>query len=772
MESVIEWMLQSRYIFRESLYSNNSKSLELNSTSLAHKDDTARAFCDIHTTSEKMRRQMIEIASYCSPRITARQWIENMCFIVMDWFEGSEGFKEQINDNPKADEHRSFKPVNAFMGSKFTQLPGLKIENRESLADPSSYVAVSYCWNREQVEWYPDQGPLVISERNSLRRTKTPNDVLKRAIAYAAHENVNSIWIDQECINQDDPVDKERGIQAMDIVYQEASHPIAILETYFDTQAEVDSFCSIVHDDAYPFHPSQLQALESILDSLAADSWFTRAWTLQESTSAGVSMVLLIGCNVDLNKPDFLGATPGEIEISIWDFQNAMVIARLIIEEHLAAQTWPDDRIAIQASNSADELWNVFPFICPDSRVRDLSHRQSCAAAQALRFLDDRSNSLFPDRLSILANLCQYEYRIESRVLTLPQYSFTTCVMTLAILNGDMSLLGGYEGEDIVQRGQSRIDARHSRNVFQSHGTHHGTDSCLNFGFSWGPIPTGCLEEIRYREEFGDILRLKSSTLSDDGLRVSGILWRVDHPIAVPRTQNLFSAKWQQELEFQKGWNSDVTKFITRTRTLIREFLWVLLNELTAIGHVQLAKSIWHYVQPPGVDQDGFSSKSLEPPHPFDTVFSHFNETAKWKDSTQEFKSHTIIERIHVLDTILGLGPGSTEASLERIIVEQVCSTGKLMCGSLMDRAVAAAADHNGPAVLFENCLEGDLVFTPWTSLGNRVANSSYSTEALSWTVIDTERIAAGPCPVLHCLDRRRGYWDAEESMVRDYVLA
>lgn len=361
-----------------------------------------------------------------------------------------------------------------------------------------------------------------------MRRTESPNDVLKRAIAYAAHENVNSIWIDQECINQNDSSDKERGIQVMDIVYQEASHPIAILETYFDTQAEVDSFCSIVDEDLYPFQPSQIITLESILNSLAADSWFTRAWTLQESTSAGVSMVLLIGCNKNLNKPDLLGTTAGEIEISIGDFLNAMVNARLIIEEHLTAHTWPDDQNAVQASNSADELWHVFPSIYPDdpSRVQDSFHlhRMSCNAAQALRYLEDRSNSFFPDRLSILATLCQYEHRVESKVLELPQYSFTTCVMTLAILNGDMSLLGGYEGEDLAQAGEIRMDGRSFRNVFQNYGTHYDIDSRFNFGFSWGPIPTGCLKEIKYLEEFDYRLRLKPSVLSDDGLRVSGTL--------------------------------------------------------------------------------------------------------------------------------------------------------------------------------------------------------------------------------------------------------
>lgn len=660
-ESVFEWMLYMRYIFRESLSKNYSKSPEVNLISLAHKDDTARAFRDIHSTSEHMRRKMIEISLYSSKRTETQQWTENMRFIILDWLEGGEDFKEQTNYYLKADEHRFFKPFNVATGSKPARLPGLKLKNRKSLADSSSYVAVSYCWNREQVEWFPDQGPLFISEENhSLRRTKSPNDVLERAFAYAAHENINSVWIDQECINQNDPLDKERGIQVMDIVYQEASHPIAILETYFDTQAEVDSFCSIVNEELYPFQPSQIVALESILDSLAADSWFTRAWTLQESTSAGVSMVLLIGCNNSLEKPDFLGATPGEIEISIGDFLNAMVNARWIIEEHLTAHTWPDDQTAVKASNSADELWNVFPSMSFHHR------RLSCSAAQALRYLDDRSNSFLPDRLSILANLCQYEYRIESKVLELPQYSFTTCVMTLAILNGDMSLLGGYEGEDITMADQIRVDGRiTSQHVFPNYGTHYDIDSHFNFGFSWGPIPTGCLKEIKYVEEFEYILRLKPSLLSDDGLRVSGTLWHVNHHVLVPKTQKLFSSKWQQVLEVYEGRSSDANKFITRIRTLLAEFFWALISELMTIGHTKLAKSIWYLIQPAGVDKYGNSSKSLEPPYLFNRISSYFNERAKPRDSIPELEIKTIVERIRVHVRYVGPGiVGFREASI------------------------------------------------------------------------------------------------------------
>ena len=97
-------------------------------------------------------------------------------------------------------------------------------------------------------------------------------------------------------------------------------------------------------------------------------------------------------------------------------------------------------------------IWNYIPFIVPnftpDARKIDTSQLQVCNAAQALTFLSNRFNSFFPDRLAILANLCDYEYRINTEALELPNSSFSICCLKLAIVNGDMSLLGGYRDEE------------------------------------------------------------------------------------------------------------------------------------------------------------------------------------------------------------------------------------------------------------------------------------------------------------------------------------
>jgi Heterokaryon incompatibility protein (HET) len=69
---------------------------------------------------------------------------------------------------------------------------------------------------------------------------------LHRAIAYAIAYKVPFIWIDQECIEQNDCLDKELGIHSMDIVYRRSDHPLGITDTFIVAQPEVDFFAALL----------------------------------------------------------------------------------------------------------------------------------------------------------------------------------------------------------------------------------------------------------------------------------------------------------------------------------------------------------------------------------------------------------------------------------------------------------------------------------------------------------------------------------------------
>ena len=739
-------------------------------------NDVGRNLCDIQASPGHLREQMVGLSNNGYRRSRARGWINRMRFLILNELSRGKATSSQSeSDSSEVKPHLSaFAPHLLDSSKEFLQLA-----RRAALKDASAYVAVSYCWNRERSDWSPSDSdkPLqVICENLSRRPSNAPSDVLYRSMAYAKAQNVNAIWIDQECIDQNDAVEKANAIQEMDLVYQESDHPVAVLEFCFLTQIELDVFASICDLVLYTFDPSQIEVLESVLGALTDEKWFERAWTLQESVSAGASMILLLGCPGLLKSPHF-GVTPGEFEISIFDFQQAMVNTRIIIEEGLAASIWPDSSSAINASNCADVLWNYIPTTIPDifsdTLEIDTSHRQGCNAAQALTFLDDRLNSFFPDRLAILANLCDYEYRIKPEVLELPNSSFSICAHTLAILNGDMSLLDGYSNEEEGLRhkdGRSTwsmtlAEDRRSKGI-----VYHNDDYDLQsntYGFSWGPKPSACLDNITYLEENAGMFRLKPASLSMHGLRVCGVLWDVNSLVSVPKTHMTFASRWQEEVAFQKG--ESLFGGLERQRPLIQDFFWVLLYELINLGFCDLGRTIWNFVQPLGKTKsfNVAEHKSLGAPLPYsyDMIFGHLVRDSAANQQVI-YDEQEVRGRIYAPH--MNFDP-ENEASdrplLERLLIEQVCKDGAIICGAPKD-----FTPNKEPYVWFEACKLGDQVFTPVTNLGDRVPHSNYRNQALSWRVLGTGQ-SADDCSIMHCVGRRRGFWRLEGLNHQDYIL-
>jgi predicted nucleic acid-binding protein len=149
--------------------------------------------------------------------------------------------------------------------------------------------------------------PYSVRRKGVVGAPACPSDLLRRVINFARECGLDYLWIDQECIEQDDPEDKDVGIQAMDLVYQMAAQSVAVLEVRINEQSHLDALgllqdCNVEEDLA----PTDLQDLIEALEIILSDRWFERTWCLQESTSAARKMALLIRRNPALRLPDSL----------------------------------------------------------------------------------------------------------------------------------------------------------------------------------------------------------------------------------------------------------------------------------------------------------------------------------------------------------------------------------------------------------------------------------------------------------------------------------
>jgi len=142
----------------------------------------------------------------------------------------------------------------------------------------TEYVALSYVWGDT------DREPLDKDAISSGILPKSIPRVIENAIEVTRNLNIRYLWVDRYCINQDDDVERDLQIRAMDAVYQNATLTII-------AAAGKDSSHGLPGVGTTPrrlqprarlgrelFAAARLTYNWEILDSV----WLTRAWTFQE----------------------------------------------------------------------------------------------------------------------------------------------------------------------------------------------------------------------------------------------------------------------------------------------------------------------------------------------------------------------------------------------------------------------------------------------------------------------------------------------------------
>lgn len=162
-----------------------------------------------------------------------------------------------------------------------------------------SYIALSYCWHGP--DWKvavclgrPEMGwPISTAMIHCLLDQRESAD--------------EGIWIDQCCIDQQDPLDKQLIIGSMDLFYKSARKVVVLLEDVSISKAEkvLLQYTSV---DWKP-NNADLNALSHILICILSARWFERAWCSHELQLSSDLVFLL-------------PATPTPVELSSDDLEE------------------------------------------------------------------------------------------------------------------------------------------------------------------------------------------------------------------------------------------------------------------------------------------------------------------------------------------------------------------------------------------------------------------------------------------------------------------
>jgi hypothetical protein len=304
------------------------------------------------------------------------------------------------------------------------------------LPSGQEYISVSYTWaHSQEIDASMSIPDYRIKDQATsdapFRSINCPILVFHRAWCFARARKIPYIWIDQECIYQDDAEDKERHLQIMDKIYKRSKRTVAILSTeipdtmlsalaliLLNQQQKRPSLRRLENwpddNDFSPLYDDFKKNAVKILSSVYSDRWFTRAWTFQERYCASACVLLApVG-----NKSD----TAAQLSLDWIGNDVSFSFRHMCRMTNLHTLVHPSDAAKIHRLLAGS--------------IYSERHLSGPLAHWLLfRSMEICDNLICSDRLTIYANVCDFRYKLDSTILNDVKYSYTTCMLTLIMTN-------------------------------------------------------------------------------------------------------------------------------------------------------------------------------------------------------------------------------------------------------------------------------------------------------------------------------------------------
>lgn len=731
--------------------------------------DTHIPFGEIMPNSADVKPAILAIAACVQDRDKSRQWASHLKLLTADVEQiiapreedkdsiatcmAHMAVTEDLETSPSSCScatHRS-----AYLRKDQKRL---LLTDANDLPDCGHYVAVSYSCASMRDAVYTGSSYTIRTE-DGIRAPRCPPALLERVISYTWDKGLRYFWIDQECIDQTDGDDLETGMQAMDIVYENSIDSVAVLRTMVTEQRHCDALGSLVAFEPRTVRRTHAIDVVEILEQITADVWFQRAWTLQESTSGGTSMTIMLPCVPGID-------VPPELRHRWFDDPDENVEFRL---DHLvvSAATWfepgfpgfcedPDSEITSRLHAWQDRWARMIPTGTYDFEAD--ARMNLCHASEALWHMSVRENTVVADRLAIIANLCGYERRLDTIKLDELGYGFSICVVVLAMLNGDTSILAGVGAYHRGKRGRLESFYTDIRDRNPGHG------------ISWMLPPELCLDEIPTKEgdSHGTSIELSKADLLSDGLlSVEGCLWVVDSTIRLEVVRSHMLQTYTP-LELSEASNAgpwyelEVRSRNLRT-ALLTNFSMTLLCYLSTCGFRNMVNLLWKELRPSRLLlRDSLPQEAQDHGQAsFEQVVDVATRSIKWPapanvrgvlaESTEPFAVTVSSVRQYLLQKMMD----KQDVPIARPALH---STGAQEYAAIFEDA-ALSDRFFSPRVYVQPALE----FEPEDTLSAPLIGFSWY--PLCWRVTDeSARNNATGCLLLRCHGLHCGAWLADEQ--------
>ncbi|KAL7268629.1 hypothetical protein RUND412_008736 [Rhizina undulata] len=556
----------------------------------------------------------------------------------------------------------------------------------DDIDSSEKYIAVSYCSQSSTKSGKTKEAGQIRIRVNTpegtiIRNARARPDVLTRSFNFAKAYGIRKIWIDQECVEHDDGIDKENAIHCMDLVYRRAGVTLVLLSSRIETIQEA----KIVEEWVIPSSEESKWILDansprSLLQrKFISDQWFTRAWTTQEFlASAEYAVKFVVGWDEDGDEEvggfmeglqartcelDRKGELPwdqdvqkvsGEWVLLLRQVQGMALIAtsnahghhcvesgtevsselraaaalmeELNSEKHAREDVFTLSEVDIselelelsdyssrpRLSDIPEETYLQTPTIkhnpTPTIRPSPDSPTFNSYIVTALSTLRDKSNTRAADKLAILGNLIGYEWRIDTTAAERQELSVSACAISLALYNGDTSLLFAY--------------------VNPNNDTKYQINTTIP---RWLPSENLSLQQLQETESNSHIKRTKPKggrkcLVVNDSLLIEGLLWSIS-----PFQDLFFLAEKMGILLDNVKDPADHQGGSETVHDVYRSCLQLLVRELFYLNRKDLVELlIVHCLRP------HFSSPA--------EIFVKLVELEEWVRGTREWPEHHALE--------------------------------------------------------------------------------------------------------------------------------
>lgn len=313
------------------------------------------------------------------------------------------------------------------------------------------------------------------------------NSVWERAASYMRNQQVEYLWIDAECIEQNDEAKKERAMHEMDLLYHCGSHPFGILTRTIKKTDELRLLAEILRGDMLESEPSESTSEESLdsqlsgstseasldselsgstseesLDSklsenigeiflkeeaigrasegiellrkITSDRWWTRAWIYQENYRGAERMNLLMPHSPKLKElkaqhEDLFGDLEGELIINSIQFSEALTDLCSAFKRSTTRRDRRDRR---------DEIKKVDKILSKAGRYSAFLAKGSSMSPTLIADVGERRVGDYFDRIPIIANCCSYNLRPDKSALVTKRCSHSLVILASFLLNGEI----------------------------------------------------------------------------------------------------------------------------------------------------------------------------------------------------------------------------------------------------------------------------------------------------------------------------------------------